>query len=199
MKSEADVDWSAIIALDPSKDSGLKWTVSRLMGQGDTETVVGSQAGSLNVTNGYYTIGHCGSRYFCHRVVWFMHYGRIPDEQVVDHKDGNTMNNAISNLQVLSKPDNARNRKMQADNTSGITGVYLNNKKYRGQVFRYWMASWIDVEGVQRTKCFRVDLHGEDVAKQLAAHYRKEKIEELRRCGLGYTERHGTNGRCGSN
>lgn len=194
MKAEENVKWGTLVALDPTKPSGLKWLVARLMGIGDAETVIGSQAGSLNATNGYYTIGHCGTRYHCHRVVWYMNNGPIPIGFVVDHKDGNPENNTLSNLRVLSTKDNARNRKMQADNTSGFTGVYLNNKTYKGTTIRYWMASWIDACGAQRTKCFRVDIYGEEAAKQKAVEYRGKKIKELIACGLDYTERHGTNG-----
>lgn len=149
MKSEEGVEWDALVALEPAQPSGLRWTVARLMGRGNAETVVGSQAGSLCATNGYYTIGHGGTRYHCHRVVWYLNNGAIPNGFVVDHKDGNPENNDISNLRVLSAEDNARNRKMQLDNTSGFTGVYLNNKSYRGVTIRYWMASWIDACGVQ--------------------------------------------------
>lgn len=43
-----------------------------------------------------------------HRLAWFYHYGKWP-EQVLDHIDGNGRNNAIVNLRDCSRTDNVRN------------------------------------------------------------------------------------------
>jgi hypothetical protein len=188
---ESQVDWLSLIELNPLHTSGLAWTVARLLGDGDKETIVGSEAGAFCTTNRYYKIGHLGERFQCHRVVWYLNNGDIPSGMVVDHIDGNTSNNKIDNLRIVSTSVNSRNRNMQADNTSGKTGVYLNVKSWKQSKIPYWMASWTDIDGTQRTKCFRISEHGDAEAFRLAAEYRDKVIQEMVKLGMDYSDRHG--------
>ena len=50
--------------------------------------------------NGRYRMEHC--------VVWEQHYGAVPDGMQVHHKDGNKLNNAIGNLELLSPLEHKR-------------------------------------------------------------------------------------------
>lgn len=43
-----------------------------------------------------------------HRHVWMQHYGEIPKGYVIHHKDGNKMNNDISNLELKPMPLHTR-------------------------------------------------------------------------------------------
>lgn len=45
-----------------------------------------------------------------HRLMWIWHKGSIPNGYEVDHIDNNTLNNTLSNLQMLSKKDNLRKK-----------------------------------------------------------------------------------------
>jgi len=56
------------------------------------------------------------------RACWIVHHGEIPD--TIDHIDGNTKNNAISNLRNVEFKDNAKNLKTYSNNKSGCAGVY---------------------------------------------------------------------------
>lgn len=64
----------------------------------------------------YYTVQLGSSRdgtkktYRTHRVIWIMHHGDIPDDMMIDHKDGDTHNNLIENLRVATFQENIANR-----------------------------------------------------------------------------------------
>lgn len=53
-----------------------------------------------------------------------------PNDKVVDHKDGNTLDNRKQNLRVCSQKENVRNKTvLQSNNTSGLLGVYRDSRK----------------------------------------------------------------------
>ena len=82
------------------------------------------------------TFVHGSKRYFAHRAIWAMHHGPIPDGYVVDHIDGNPLNNRIENLRAVPPAINQRNL-IRADhrNKSGLLGVHA---KTRGGKTRYY-------------------------------------------------------------
>lgn len=57
-----------------------------------------------------------------------------PKGMIIDHIDGDTMNNRKSNLRVCTFRENCRNRKMHRGNTSGYRGVTWVEKEQK------WMA-----------------------------------------------------------
>ena len=61
-----------------------------------------------------------------HRVIWLLVYGEWPNGEI-DHIDGNRENNRIHNLRVVTSSENARNRKVQSNNKSGVPGVGWRN------------------------------------------------------------------------
>jgi hypothetical protein len=66
---------------------------------------------------------HC-RHYSAHRVVWALVTGSWPKAQI-DHINGNTSDNRISNLREASSVENARNQKRHCTNISGRTGVHF--------------------------------------------------------------------------
>jgi len=60
-------------------------------------------------------------RLFAHRLAWFIYYRELPD--VIDHSDGNKLNNAIKNLRSCTQQENTLNRGKSTNNTSGFKGV----------------------------------------------------------------------------
>jgi len=66
-----------------------------------------------------------------HRVVM-----DAPDNMLVDHIDGNGLNNCRSNLRVCTHSENMKNSQKHSNNTSGYKGVAWDeeNKKWRAHI-----------------------------------------------------------------
>jgi hypothetical protein len=58
-----------------------------------------------------------------HRRVWSAMYGSIPADKHIDHIDGDTHNNRLENLRLVTRSENMKNSKRYVTNTSGVTGV----------------------------------------------------------------------------
>jgi len=82
---------------------------------------------------GYRMIKFGGKCYLAHRVIFFFANGYLPEE--VDHRNGNRLDNRISNLRAATKSNNMQNSKMRKTNTSGVKGVYWCKAKKK------WIAS----------------------------------------------------------
>ena len=70
-----------------------------------------------------------------HQVIYFMVSGVEP-LQIVDHQDGDKLNNRFPNLRLTTQVVNSRNKRMRSDNTSGYVGVYWDkrNSKWKAQI-----------------------------------------------------------------
>lgn len=67
-----------------------------------------------------------------------MHKLICPDYSLVDHKDGNSLNNTRVNLRSADKATNGMNRGAQVNNRSGFKGVsfYPKNQNWRAAIHR---------------------------------------------------------------
>lgn len=160
---------------------------------------VGQSAGWLDKSTGYIRITIKGHKYQAHRLAWVYTYGDYPDgeQPYIDHINGKRDDNRIANLRVSSNAENVRNQQMRSDNPSGVTGVLRiyrpNNSKKNPKIHYYWMAHWHDENGKLRTKTFKIEKLGEEVAKQMAIDYRAEQLRLLELdYNIVYSERHGT-------
>jgi len=102
------------------KDGKLYWSKSL-----SRNVKIGSLAGSLNGA-GYIHTQINGKRYANHRLIFMYHYGYFP--KIIDHIDGNTINNNIENLREANQSQNLCNSKLSTRNTSGIKGVSFHKK-----------------------------------------------------------------------
>jgi len=90
---------------------------------------------------GYQVIYFMGKGWYEHRLVWFWHHGKWPEDQL-DHIDRDKLNNRIENLRDVSNQINNFNKPMVAGDgrLPGVsfhkptqkfqTGVVVNNKRY---------------------------------------------------------------------
>ena len=97
---------------------------------------VGSIAGNIGKSDGRLRIRFQGKNYQAHRLAWLLTHGKWPDG-MIDHLDGNPLNNRISNLRDVSSSVNSQNqRKAQANNVTGFLGVYFHKRanKFLAQI-----------------------------------------------------------------
>ena len=77
-------------------------------------------AGGVSV-RGYVCIQIGGRKYKAHALAWFMTHGEWP--ALLDHINGDTADNRLSNLRPATVRQNQFNAKRRVDNKSGFKGV----------------------------------------------------------------------------
>lgn len=107
-----------------------------------------------------------------HRVAWAIYYGAWPKGQI-DHVNGNPADNNIANLRDVTHRENARNKAIPSDNSSGAQGVGWNPRT------RKWTAR-VGING-------RVRYIGEYDTVAEAAEARNVALPQL-----GFHRNHGT-------
>lgn len=172
---------------DLTSPSGLRWKIDRnVKNQYKKEfTRKGDIAGSVYNERYYYT-SLLGKKYLVHRIICNIHNIDI-ENLVVDHIDGNTLNNNIDNLRVVTTRVNTQNMKKHKTNTTNVTGVSLETKN--GEVVGV-RASCYDMDK-HLTKYFSVKKYGFNMAFELACKARENMILKLTEQGHSYSERHG--------
>ena len=110
--------------------------------------------GSLNIRHTNPKYGKCYYVYYNKRVDGVRYdlplhrfLAKPADDLVVDHIDGNTLNNKMSNLRVVTQQQNCQNQRVRKNNSSGERGVCYDPKKER------WIASvYVNRKAIRRVK-----------------------------------------------
>jgi hypothetical protein len=156
-----DLTYEQAHTLFTYKDGHLYWKVDR------RNCSRGSLAGSRE-PKGYWRIGYEGKSYKAHRVIWVMH-GNHP-VPVLDHIDGDRLNNKIENLRAASFGENNLNSKLQKRNTYGVKGLrwFAGRNKWIGvirhkgkQYYTKGFSSEDKDECIRALKALREFLHGD--------------------------------------
>lgn len=134
--------------------------------------------------DGYFQISHNHKCYRVHRIIYLLSHGKLDSSLIIDHINGNGLDNRTENLRAVSYQDNRRNLAKDKRNISGVTGVsnHANNT----------CRAAISHGGKRYTISFSFSKYGKEKAMELAVAWYNNKREELNAAGAGYTDRHGT-------
>lgn len=186
------IKWEDVLYVDSTSPSGLRWKVNRLAGK-DNKIVNKAKDSSAGGIKRYkkghcsvWTLGYNKEVYYVHRIIWLLTYGSLDSSLFIDHLDGNSLNNCISNLEAKTQQGNAQNKRLHKNNSTGVTGVnfWRNN-----QGNTYYVTSWME-DSRNCRKLFSVDKLGLIPAMYLAVNERALQISRLNLQGADYTDRH---------
>jgi hypothetical protein len=79
-----------------------------------------------SINDGYLSVTLNKQKYFVHRIMWKMYTGNEPIG-IINHKDGNKLNNSFENLEDVNNSINQRNKCKQKNNISGHANISINN------------------------------------------------------------------------
>lgn len=129
------------LSVDP--ESGTLTWKSRVVGRDGTKRAVnawnarfaGKSAFTAKSDRGYFWGAVYGKMLSAHRVCACLYFGVWPDGDV-DHINGDTSDNRLVNLRVVTKSQNQRNQKLSRASTTGFGGVtfYRKTGRFRAQV-----------------------------------------------------------------
>ncbi|ALJ98907.1 endonuclease [Escherichia phage C119] len=151
-------------------DGKLVWKYREEMRPQWNARYQGKEAGAIR--NGYLQTEINGKCYFCHRIMWEMINGRIPDGMCIDHLNHKRDDNRIENLRVVSHQDNCKNQSLRLKNKSGVSGVYWNKKANK------WLAQ-ISIKGKRKHVGFFLSISDAENAIKQA---RKENLYHENHC-----------------
>jgi hypothetical protein len=108
-------------------------------------------------------------QYYAARIIFLWHKGYLPT--LVDHEDGNQLNNKIDNLRAATYEQNAYNRKKQTKITASIY-IGLVNHKHRGK--SEWRAYLKCKDRVYASQYFDNEIEAALAYNKLAVRHHKD-------------------------
>lgn len=111
------------------RDGNLWWRVKY------TSNSLDRPAGCFDVNDGYWAIKVKQVKYLAHRLIWIYVYGSIDKDLVIDHIDGNKLNNKIENLRLVTNRENLHNSHRHRAGKLAGTSYHKRAKKWSAQIY----------------------------------------------------------------
>jgi len=144
-------------------DGSFTWTKTR-----NYMCVEGAKAGCICPAQGYLRVRVNRKLYMAHRLAFILMGVKLEDEFVVDHRDGDRLNNKWSNLRKCLPKENGKNKRTMASNTTGHKGVTYHKRD------KVWI-SYITTDGVKKhLGSFKTIGEAASVATEARIKYHKE-------------------------
>lgn len=103
-----------------------------------------------------------GKRIYLHRLIYVSYHLHIPE--IVDHINGDSMCNILSNLRGVTKRENCLNRKISSRNKTGVNGVSISNNKYEAAIWhegkKIRLGSFTSIEEAEKARLEANILYG---------------------------------------
>lgn len=166
---------------DKTSPTLLRWNKTILSGEyrNVQSTVKDSPAGNL-MSQGYNRVSALNKTFYVHRILWVLYHGKdIPRDKVINHVDGDRLNNSIENLQLCTQQQNCARTIRKPAGLSGVVGVSIKTSNLG--IKSYYAT--LRVHGKLYEKGFSHKKYGEDVALLKAINWREDKIKELNNIG----------------
>jgi hypothetical protein len=128
-RSDFDIDSLSLVLSYDQYNGKLFWKVST------GKAKKGREAGAVS-TLGYLKITYAGRTYAAHRLAWSIHYRCSPPD-VIDHINGDKMDNRIENLRDGTRGVNQQNQKHchARNKTSKLLGVSMLKGRWRAKIY----------------------------------------------------------------
>lgn len=133
----------------------------------------GKVAGYLHHSKGksYWAIRLRRRTFLAHRLIWAYVHGAWPPDEI-DHRDGNGLNNKLSNLREADRSGNCGNARLSRKNSSGVKGVHWHAAN------ECWIVQAYDRSGLPR---YRGSFRDLDEAKKVRREIAEQHFGEFAR------------------
>ena len=160
---------------DETSPTYLRWKVDKIGRKWHLkDKVAGCISIRKNRRNDYSVVRIKGTSFACHRVVYsLISYRDLDTNLVIDHIDGDGLNNNKNNLRLVTTQVNVLNTRrctLQSNNKTGVMGVSFNKNGY----FAATLSFKLNNERKTLSEYFKVSVHGENSAFEMACKSRKE-------------------------
>jgi hypothetical protein len=118
------MNWHEIFEYDETSPSCLRWKITPKRSKKN----IGDFAGGID--GRYWRTQYKKERANCHRIVWMLKKGEIPESYEIDHINGDGLDNRIDNLRVVSMRENQLNQHKHRDGKLPGTHYIKRLKNY---------------------------------------------------------------------